>query len=235
MFAECGKVFRDLNTKFPCRSQNKRLCCRLVKVNKLYQGLFVDDVGLSPDGKTLAVTTGAERGQGSVEIYSLPRLTRTAELRAPWGRWGRFSPDGRVLVVADHDGRFRLFDTKTWKPRTRPVLAHPGEILSANISPDSRRLATTSLHDSTRLWDLATGRPIGDGLPGPTQRRSAAIFARHGTQLVTVYDDGRGLVWDLRPSSWTTQACSVAGRTLTRDEWDNAMPGRDYDPACREH
>ena len=204
-------------------------------VKKLYQGLFVDDVGLSPDGKTLAVTTGAEHGQGSVEIYSVPRLTRTTELRAPWGRWGRFSPDGRVLVVADHDGRFRLFDTKTWKPRTRPVLAHPGEILSANISPDSRTLATTSLHDSTRLWDLATGRPIGDGLPGPSQRRSAAIFARHGTHLVTVYDDGRGLVWDLRPSSWTKQACSVARRTLTRDEWDNAMPGRNYDPACREH
>jgi hypothetical protein len=57
---------------------------------------------------------------------------------------------------------------------------------------------------------------------------------RGGTQLLVAYDDGRGLLWDLRPSTWTKQACSIAGRTLTRDEWENALPGRDYAPACRE-
>ena len=201
-------------------------------VAKLYPGPFVDDVGLSPDGRTLAVTTGAAPGEGSVEIYSVPRLARTAELRAPWGRWGRFSPDGRVLVFADHEGRFRLFDTETWKLRTRPVIAHPGEILSVNVSPDSQTLATTSFDGSTRLWDLASGRPISEGLPGAPKRRSAAVFARGGTHLVTVYDDGRALLWDLRPSSWAKHACSVAGRTLTRVEWENALPGRDYAPAC---
>jgi hypothetical protein len=25
----------------------------------------------------------------------------------------------------------------------------------------------------------------------------------------------------------------VAGRTLTRTEWQDALPGRDYAPACR--
>ncbi|MEO8687230.1 MAG: BTAD domain-containing putative transcriptional regulator [Solirubrobacteraceae bacterium] len=198
------------------------------------RGAFVDDVGLSPDGNTLAVTTGGEPGKGSVEIYSVPRLARTAVLHAPWGRWGRFSPDGRVLVFADHDGRLRLFDTKTWKPRTRPVNAHRGEVLSINFSPDSRTLATTSLDGNTRLWDIASGRPIGAGLAGPPQHRSAAIFVRRGTHLLVVSDDGRALLWDLRPSSWARQACSVAGRTLTRDEWENALPGRDYAPACRK-
>ena len=55
---------------------------------KLQLAAVVDDVGLSPDGKTLAVTTGADSGQGSVEIYSVPRLARTAVLPAQWGRWG---------------------------------------------------------------------------------------------------------------------------------------------------
>ena len=201
---------------------------------KLQLAAVVDDVGLSPDGKTLAVTTGADSGQGSVEIYSVPRLARTAVLPAQWGRWGRFSPDGRLLVVADHEGRLQLFDTKTWKPRTRPVIAHRDEVLSVNFSPDSRSLSTTSLDGTTRLWNLASGRPIGEGLPGPPQHRSAATFVRGGTHLVVVYDDGRGLLWDLRPSSWARHACSVAGRTLTRDEWSDALPGRDYAPACRE-
>ena len=164
----------------------------------------------------------------------MPRLARTAVLPAQWGRWARFSPDGRLLVVADHEGRLQLFDTKTWKPRTRPVIAHRDEVLSVNFSPDSRTLATTSLDGTTRLWNLASGRPIGEGLPGPPQHRSAATFVRGGTHLVVVYDDGRGLLWDLRPSSWARHACSVAGRTLTRDEWSDALPGRDYAPACRE-
>ena len=128
---------------------------------KLQLAAVVDDVGLSPDGKTLAVTTGADSGQGSVEIYSVPRLARTVVLPAQWGRWGRFSPDGRLLVFADHEGRLQLFDTKTWKPRTRPVIAHRDEVLSVNFSPDSRTLATTSLDGTTRLWNLASGRPIG--------------------------------------------------------------------------
>jgi WD40 repeat protein/DNA-binding SARP family transcriptional activator len=202
-------------------------------VATLQPGALVDDVGLSPDGKTLAVTTGAEPGQGSIEIYSIPRLARTAVLHAPWGRWGRFSPDGRVLVFADHQGRLRLFDTKTWKPRTPPVIAHSGQVLSVNFSPDSRTLVTTSLDGNTRLWDLASGRSMGQGLPGPPHHRSAAIFVRGGTHVLVVYDDGRGLLWDLRPSTWTKQACSIAGRTLTRDEWEDALPGRDYAPACR--
>jgi WD40 repeat protein/DNA-binding SARP family transcriptional activator len=209
--------------------RRRRLVARLQA-----RGAFVDDVGLSPDGKTLAVTTGGEPGKGSIEIYSVPRLARTAVLHAPWGRWGRFSPDGRVLVLADHEGRLRLFDTETWKPRTRPLIAHRGEILSVNFSPDSRTLATTSLDGNTRLWDLPSGRPIGQGLPGPPQHRSAAIFVRAGTHLLVVYDDGRALLWDLRPSTWAKQACSIAGRTLTRDEWENALPGRDYAPACRK-
>jgi WD40 repeat protein len=201
-------------------------------VAKLQPGAFVDDVGLSPDGKRLAVTTGAERGQGSVEIYSVPRLHRITALPAPWGRWGRFSPDGRTLVIADHEGQVRFFDTETWKPRARPLIAHRAEIISANVSPDGRTLATTSLDGTTRLWELPSGHPIGQELPGPAQRRSAAIFVRGGTHLATVSDSGQGYSWDLRPSSWARHSCAVAGRTLTREEWNQALPGRNYEPAC---
>jgi hypothetical protein len=49
--------------------------------------------------------------------------------------------------------------------------------------------------------------PVGPGLrpshrpraARPPHHRSAAIFVRGGTHLLVVYDDGRGLLWDLRP------------------------------------
>ena len=197
------------------------------------ESLCVDDVGLSPDGKTLAVTTGAERGEGSVEIYSVPRLIRTAGLAAPWGRWGRFSPDGRLLVVADHEGRLRALRHRDLEAAHAPGDRRTSRDPQRQHQPDSRTLATTSLDGSTRLWDLASGRPIGEGLPGPRRLRSAATFVRGGTHLVIAYDDGRAVLWDLRPSSWAARACTDADRTLTRDEWTDALPEPRYAPACR--
>ena len=202
-------------------------------IRRIQQSLTVDDVGLSPDGKTLAVTTGAQRGEGTVELYSVPRLILKARLAAPWGRWGRFSPDGHLFVVADHEGRLRRFDTRTWKPRSRPMSTGTSEVLSLAISGNGRTLATTSLGGGPRLWDLTSDRPTSDPLPGPQRLRSAAAFVRDATRLVIAYDDGRAVLWDLRPSAWAARACSEANRTLTPGEWNDALPQRPYAPACR--
>jgi hypothetical protein len=103
------------------------------------------------------------------------------------------------------------------------------------LSPDDRTLATTSSDGTTQLWDTPSGRPIGDALPGVADHPVSAAFVEGGTHLVTLYDDGRGYLWDLRPQSWARRACEVAGRTLTRAEWQTALPERDYAPACAHH
>ena len=50
--------------------------------------------------------------------------------------------------------------------------------------------------------------------------------------LLAIYDAGCAYRWNVRPSSWARHACTVAGRRLTRSEWEDALPERDYDPAC---
>jgi hypothetical protein len=57
-------------------------------------------------------------------------------------------------------------------------------------------------------------------------------FTRDGTHLIANYDNGRAYLWDIRPERLLRQACEVAGRRLTREEWVEFLPGRDYDPAC---
>jgi hypothetical protein len=59
-------------------------------------------------------------------------------------------------------------------------------------------------------------------------RCSLATAAR----LLAVYESGEGYRWDIRPQSLARQACRVAERRLTRAEWAEFLPGRDYDPAC---
>jgi len=59
-----------------------------------------------------------------------------------------------------------------------------------------------------------------------------AAFSPDGSHVVSVYADGHAIDWDIRPSSWERAACSIAGRTLTKDEWAQYLPGRSYSPAC---
>jgi hypothetical protein len=58
-----------------------------------------------------------------------------------------------------------------------------------------------------------------------------AGFIDGGRQLVVLHSRG-GFAWDLRPAVWERHACAVAGRTLTRAEWEDVLPDRPYAPAC---
>ncbi len=144
----------------------------------------------------------------------------------------RFSRDGRLLVFGDSQGRVWFYDTRTWRPRGRPLAAHTAAVDTVDLSPDGQTLVTTSDAGTTRLWDVDSGRPIGAALPTLAQHDTAAAFIDGGNRLVTLQDNGRGYLWDVQPESWAHRACQIAGRTLTRTEWNDALPGRTYAPAC---
>jgi WD40 repeat protein len=191
----------------------------------------VSDLSLSNDGRVLAATLVEENFNGGLELYSVPDLELIRTVRAPVGTVGRFSDDGRSLIYGDRDGRVWTFDTRTWKPRGRPldVLA---PLRMADLSRDHRLLATTAVDGTARLWDVASGRAIGGSLTAASRDTIGAAFVGGGSRLAVVHQDG-GYVWDVRPSSWKRHACAVAGRSLTRAEWENALPEGEYAPACR--
>ena len=53
-----------------------------------------------------------------------------------------------------------------------------------------------------------------------------------GHYLLETHGSGQGAVWDVDPESWERRACALANRTLTRQEWEEFLPGRAYEPAC---
>jgi WD40 repeat protein len=188
------------------------------------------DLSLNPKGTLLAAALYVDDFSGGLQLISVPELKVVRRVRAPRGTVARFTPDGRSLIYGDREGRVWIYDTRTWKPRGAPLFVS-SPILAADISPDGRQLATTSADGEARLWDLRAGRPIGGALPSAGGNLAGAAFIDGGRRLVVLHDRG-GYVWDLDPVAWARHACAVAGRTLTRAEWDSALPGRDYAPAC---
>jgi WD40 repeat protein len=188
-------------------------------------------LSVSPDGSKLAATVVHRDGSGELDILSMPRAVLLKRVSVPPGRQTQFSRDGRLLFYGDEAGRVWTYDTRTWKPRGRPLAGHerPGRFA---LSADDRVLATTAADGTTQLWDVGSGRPIGTALPGAPGQPVSAAFLDRGRALVTLHDNGRGYVWNVRPQTWADRACTIAGRTLTPAEWHDALPERDYAPAC---
>jgi WD40 repeat protein/predicted Ser/Thr protein kinase len=74
---------------------------------------------------------------------------------------------------------------------------HRADVWSVVFSPDGTRLLTASDDHTARLWEVATGRPIGAPLrhPGEPGLLSAA-FCRDGARIVTSARNGTVCQWD---------------------------------------
>ena len=172
--------------------------------------------------------------RGTVDIYDISARRRLARLSVDGAPVlaAAFSRDGSLLIAGSNDGRLRLFSTDGWRPLSAPFQAHTGFISTVDVSPDGRRFVTAASDGQVRLWDRDTVRPIGAPLPGPQEVYAAAYFSPDGAYVYAVFANGRGYRWDVRPAAWAEHACKVAGRRLTRAEWDAVLPERPFAPAC---
>jgi WD40 repeat protein len=141
-----------------------------------------------------------------------------------------FSPDGRMLAVGGAHPIVRLVDVRTGKLLHQLDLAGTGAF-SLEFSPDGRTLAVSGWESGASLWDVATGSQSGPTLTAGS-RRTTLDLSPDGRRLLMTASNGQGAVWDIDPESWKQRACEIANRTLTREEWEEFVPGRPYKPAC---
>jgi WD40 repeat protein/DNA-binding SARP family transcriptional activator len=192
-------------------------------------------IAFSPNGRLIAA---ANQSRGT-DIRDARTGTLVKRLgpgdRSGEGEFSRsvaFSPDGDLLFVGQYNGTGRLFSTDTWKPVGTPLTAHTARITFPEFTRDGRTLVTAAADGRVVIWDVATQKPIGSPLRLAPKTFVSAALSPDGSRLYAISTRGEGISFNLSPEAWKRHACLVAGRELTEDEWDDALPARPYQAVC---
>jgi DNA-binding SARP family transcriptional activator/WD40 repeat protein/tRNA A-37 threonylcarbamoyl transferase component Bud32 len=165
------------------------------------------------------IAAGTARG---VEIYDgytgdLVGTISGADLR------GVFITVADQLFVSSLGGELTLYDLDTLDP-IRRFGGSRGFITQLEGTADGTLIATKGGDHSVVLYDVETGVRIGSPITIPDDEANWIALSLDGRWLATGGEaaDGRraSQIWDLDPQAWVTAACRVAGRNLTREEWE---------------
>ena len=201
--------------------------------------MWVYDVEFSPDGRRLVMSTAAD----AVAVYDtkswkvemvIETTTRTNEAARDGFQHIVFTPDGRFAVTYSSFQGLEIRDADSLAVlRSAPSESTTNFFGRAlDISADGSVIEVETL-DGPRLYDFASLRPIGD--PYPHERflthGPAATYAHDVDWLATSVGD-QVVVLDVDPDMWESNACLLAGRNLSRDEWEQYGFTEPYHQTC---
>jgi WD40 repeat protein len=208
------------------------------------KGKSVEDAAFSLRGGLLA---SADR-DGKVRLWKVPAdLSRAGALGAPYvfdGAQGAavysvaFAPDGKVLASGGGNQSTLLWNVADPAEPTRmgKPLPQTNSILALAFSADGRVVAAGDGDGDVVLWDVARRRAMGSSLPG-AHSGSAGQAAIDTVQFDpaggALYSAGRGqaitawspALWSQDPETLVKNACRLARRNLTAEEWSVLFAG----------
>jgi WD40 repeat protein len=190
-----------------------------------------DPLAFSPDSRLVAVS--APDGRVLVVDATTARTRQTLHpIGGDFTGSLAFAPNG-ALATGTLSGI-----VQQWNPISGAQLASPlpvtaGPISSIAFEPSGRRFVTTASRDgAVKLFAASTLQQVGTTLNTDRRAASTATFGPHGSSLLVVNDRGNVFTWPMSLAAWKQRACTVAGRNLTRGEWDRFVTGHRYAQVC---
>jgi WD40 repeat protein len=192
----------------------------------------------SPDGRVVAVNDFPELGWATFIDVRRGRVLRQVSLGFQIGGLV-YSPDGTTTITIRYsEGALLVLDAATGTVRAeRPTngwpqewaFVHRGRRIAIQTLPS---LGNSSGPTTLEIWDATTLEPFGEPVTF-TGTTGGGEASPDGSKLATGTPGGHGILWNLNPRHWNALACRLAGRNLTREEWNQYLPGRDYHRTCQ--
>src|SRR5207248_677498 len=146
-----------------------------------------------------------------------------------------FSPDRHTIAALSADGMVQLLDVSTGKMISQFYADDGNELYdSITFSPDGKIVAVGSWngnpYESTiSTWLVSTHERFFH--PFQYGEGTNVLFSPDGKWFVTTNSYGL-LVLDISPTSWQMNACRIANRNFTVEEWKEFMGDEPYQKIC---
>lgn len=155
-------------------------------------------ISISPDEKTVAF--GLRDNQIKIydlEDYSLIK-TLTGHTMSVFSL--QFAPSGDYLISGGRDAQLKIWDTSSYEPM-HTIPAHLFAINSIAFHSSFPYFATASMDKTIKIWnasDFKLCKTISREKGYASHQLSVNKLAWNGDQLISVSDDKRVIVWDVR-------------------------------------
>jgi len=157
-------------------------------------GQNISDVQFSPDGKLLASASWDK----TIKLWDMVTGKELRTISDAEATSIAFSPDGQTIAASGSEG------IRIWKVSTGNAIKLLKEhseladlVRTIAFTADGRTLASGSLDDTIKLWDVETGKELRT-LTGHSSAVSSIAFSADGTLMISGSEDKTVRLWDVK-------------------------------------
>ena len=150
----------------------------------------VNALAFSPDGKTLAIGSGAPSRDGDITIYDVisGKVEQTlSDRHSDCILCLDFSPDGKLIASGGADKQLRVSDVKSGK-LLKTFEGHTHHVMGTSWRADGRVLASSGADNAVKVWDWIKGERR-KSLDGWDKEVTSVHYLGASTRLVTTSGD----------------------------------------------